>query len=100
MIYNQFEFKNKQKLNFPQFIRFYKFTWLFMNYDTDMNNLLTYQEIRNGIEAYEAPIPLTLEETQWMQWSQDFVSNPVLDEYDLKQWYSMAMFDNVFSFYK
>jgi len=71
-----------------------------MNYDTDQNNLLTYQEIRNGIEAYEAPIPLTLEETQWMQWSQDFVSNPVLDEYDLKQWYSMAMFDNVFSFYK
>lgn len=100
LIYNQFEFKNKQKLEFPQFIRFYKFTWLFINYDTNMNNMLTYQEIRNGIEAYEPPVPLTMEETQWMMWSQDFVSNPVLDEYDLKQWYSMCMMDNVFSFYK
>jgi hypothetical protein len=71
-----------------------------MNYDVDMNNLLTYQEIRNGIEQYDPPLALTLEETQWMQWSQDFVSNPVLDEYDLKQWYSMAMMHDVFKFYK
>jgi hypothetical protein len=34
-----------------------------MNYDTDMNNLLTYQEIRNGIEAYDPPLALSLEET-------------------------------------
>lgn len=74
--------------------------WLFINYDKDFNGLLTFQEVRNGIEQYDAPLVLSLEETQWLQWSADFVANPILDEYDLKQWFSMCMMHDVFMYYK
>jgi hypothetical protein len=50
-------------MRFPHFLRFFKFTWLFINYDADMNNLLTFQEVRNGIEQYDPPLALSLEET-------------------------------------
>lgn len=78
----------------------FKFMWLFINYDKDLNNILTFQEIRNGIEQYDPPLTLSLEETQWLQWSSDFVANPILDEYDLKQFFSMAMMHDVFLYYK
>lgn len=100
VIYRQFEFKNKESLKFPQFLRLFKFMWLFINYDADYNNILTFQEIRNGIESYEPPLVLSMEETQWLQWSSDFVANPVLDSYDIKQWFSMSMFHDVFAYYK
>ena len=71
-------------MDFTHFMRWFKWTWMFINYDTDKNNLLTYQEIRAGIESYECPLSLTLEETQWVQWACDFVANPTLNEFDLK----------------
>lgn len=42
VIYRQFEFKNKESLKFPQFLRLFKFMWLFINYDADYNNILTF----------------------------------------------------------
>jgi len=42
LIYRQFEYKNKQSLRFPQFLRMFKFMWLFINYDKDLNNILTF----------------------------------------------------------
>ena len=42
MVYKQFEYKNKQSLDFPHFLRYFKFTWLFINYDVNGNGFLNY----------------------------------------------------------
>lgn len=65
MVYRLFEFKNMQQLKLKHFMRFFKCLWRFINYDANLNNLVSYQEIRSGIETYEAPLALTLEEQSW-----------------------------------
>ena len=42
VVYRIFEFKNLQQLKLKHFIRFFKTLWRFINYDANINNLLSY----------------------------------------------------------
>lgn len=43
-------------------IKFWKVTWLFFNYDLNLDGHITFIELRNGIEKYRPPIGLSPDE--------------------------------------
>ena len=49
------------------FIRFFKYTWLFLNYDVDDGGFLNQNKIEAGQFAFISPIPLSIAENEEIQ---------------------------------
>ena len=62
LVYNIFEFKGKDMLTFPHFVRWWKVSWFFLNCDEDVNRLIYWSELRNCVFKYSPPIQFTTEE--------------------------------------
>ena len=60
LIYRIFEYKNKNNMFMKHFFRFFKASWIFINADNDNNGFITFQKLRDNIETYECPLPMTL----------------------------------------
>ena len=60
-------------------LKFWKVTWLFMNYETTMTGRLSFSALRAGIESYRPPIPLSNEEEACLQYGVDLIGSPEIN---------------------
>ena len=99
-VYNIFEFKGKEMLSFKHFLRFWKTSWFFLNCDEDYNKILHWDELRACIRKYAPPIEFSVQEESNLQYAQDFIGTPKIHSLNLKQFYDMFQYRDVFEYYK
>ena len=71
-----------------------------MNVDSDMNNVLSYIELRDSIKNYDPPIEFSAVEKQNLHQAKDFIGDARYSQLDLKEFYAMFVYKDAFDYYK
>ena len=99
-VYNVFAFRGDSKLRFDQFLLFWKVSWLFFNMDVNLSGNVNFLEMRQAIEDYRAPITLSDDEQSDLQYGLDIIGSPDTNQLDIKQFYTLFVYKQVFQFYR